>query len=269
MRIQIASDLHLEFMDRQFPHESRLKPIEGADLLILAGDISNGSMAIRHFKDWPVPVVYVAGNHELYKKVHEDVLDELRQASKGTSVKFLERDTFEFKGTRIVGCTLWTDYLLYGHEFRPEVMGLARGSISDHSVIKTRMGLAFLPLDALRDHELSRTWLEATLATPFDGKTVVVTHHAPHPGSIHPQYAGSSVSAAFASDLTQLVETADLWVHGHMHNSSDYFVGKCRVVSNPRGYPTNGRAAEFASDLKFENPDFDEAFVVETKGLVS
>ncbi|MCI0150369.1 hypothetical protein KNO81_31350 [Paraburkholderia sediminicola] len=64
MRIQLASDLHLEFLARQFPDERLIAPAYGADVLVLAGDISVGSAAVELFKDWPVPVLYVAGNHE-------------------------------------------------------------------------------------------------------------------------------------------------------------------------------------------------------------
>lgn len=226
-------------------------------------------MAIRHFKDWPVPVVYVIGNHELYTNVYEDVFDAIRRDCEGTSIKFLERDTLEFNGTRIIGCTLWTDYLLYGRDARPQAMELARGALNDHSLIKTRLGRAFSPVDALSDHELSRAWLEDTLARPYDGKTVVVTHHAPHPGSVHPQYEGSNLNAAFTSDLTPLLNSADIWVHGHMHNSSDYRIGRCRIVSNPRGYPINGRSASSAAALRFENPEFDEAYVIATSATSS
>jgi hypothetical protein len=42
MKIQLASDLHLEFL-RRFPGERLITPAPGADVLILAGDISNGT----------------------------------------------------------------------------------------------------------------------------------------------------------------------------------------------------------------------------------
>lgn len=268
MRIQLASDLHLKFMDERFPSETRLKPAKGADLLVLAGDISNGTKAIQHFRDWPVPVVYVIGNHELYKHVHEDLREAIQRLALGTSITLLERGTFELYGIRICGCTLWTDYLLYGHLGRPHVMQHARSSLNDHDLIRTRQGPAFSPSDALVDHEQSRDWLKDTLALPFKGDTVVVTHHAPHHGSIHPRYKGSYLNAAFASDLTSLVEKADLWLHGHVHNSSDYRVGRCRVVSNPRGYPTNGMTATTAAELQFENPEFDEACVIDIGQLL-
>jgi Icc-related predicted phosphoesterase len=60
------------------------------------------------------------------------------------------------------------------------------------------------------------------------------------------------VTAAFVSDQSALIEAHQpaLWVHGHVHNSSDYRVRRTRVVCNPHGYGT-------------ENPDFDGALVVE------
>ena len=64
MRIQLASDLHLEFLQREFPGERLISPAYGVDLLVLAGDIGNGTQAIELFNDWPVPVLVLAGNHE-------------------------------------------------------------------------------------------------------------------------------------------------------------------------------------------------------------
>jgi len=51
---------------------------------------------------------------------------------------------------------------------------------------------------------------------------VVITHHGVHPDSVHPRFAGSSLNPAFISDLTPLVAKADLWIHGHVHDSFDY-----------------------------------------------
>jgi Icc-related predicted phosphoesterase len=104
-------------------------------------------------------------------------------------------------------------------------------------------------------HAKHRSWLTKKLAEPFDGKTIVVTHMAPSMMSVPPQYAHDPVSAAYASRLDGLAEQADLWIHGHMHDSFDYRIGKCRVVCNPRGYITRlGKA---------ENQRFDPSFVVD------
>lgn len=264
MRIQLASDLHLEFLARQFPGERLIKPAHQADVLVLAGDIGVASSAIDLFRDWPVPVLYVAGNHEAYSGTWEAVLDELTNAARGTSVRFLERDAVDFGGVRFLGCTLWTDYRLQSNYTQGQLMQNAQRSLNDHRLIRTRDGELFSAAHALREHELSRAWLRDELSRPYDGKTVVVTHHGPHPLSIHPKYAGDMTNAAFASDLSELLPKADLWLHGHVHDSFDYTVGRCRVVANPRGYPRNRYSVTSVQQLEFENPAFQYACVIDT-----
>ncbi|NYH18779.1 metallophosphoesterase [Paraburkholderia bryophila] len=264
MRIQLASDLHLEFLSRQFPGERLIAPAPAADVLVLAGDIGLGSTAVELFKDWPVPVLYIAGNHECYHECWEAILEELADRAKGTSVRFLEREIADFGGVRFLGCTLWTDYCLRGTRIQSQAMDNAQRCLHDHRVIRTRDGERFLPADALRDHERSRAWLSEELGRAYDGKTVVVTHHGPHPLSVHPMYAGDITSAAFVGDLTELVQKADLWFHGHCHSSFDYQVGACRVVTNPRGYPLNRYSVTRVKELEFENPEFQYACVIDT-----
>ena len=85
-------------------------------------------------------------------------------------------------------------------------------------------------------------WLEARLATAHEGPTVVITHHAPSPKSIHPRFAGSLLNACFVSDAERLMgaDRVPLWIHGHTHDSFDYRVDGTRVVCNPRGYAKSG-----------------------------
>ncbi len=139
----------------------------------------------------------------------------------------------------------------------------AERCIRDHSVIRVGDGQAFTPDVARSEHMKSRLWLQQQLATPFAGKTIVVTHHGPHRNSVHPRYAGDLLNAAFVSDLTLLVEQADIWIHGHVHDSFDFKVGKCRVIANPRGYARNRLYAESPEQIEWENPAFDPQLVVE------
>jgi predicted phosphodiesterase len=264
MRIHVASDLHTEFLAHTFPGESGLKVVGDADILVLAGDIAKGAAGLSLFKDWPMPVVYVCGNHELYSHEYEKVFEELDTRSRGTSVRFLEREVLDYGGVRILGCTLWTDYLLDGESARPEAMSNAQRGLNDHRLIRMQRGGVFTPEDALYDHEKSRAWLERELGRAYDGKTVVVTHHGPHPSSIHAQYIGNNLNAAFVSDLSPLLTLADFWLHGHVHNSFDYQVGSCRVVSNPRGYPLNRNSVATMAELRYENPTFAPRYVVDT-----
>jgi Icc-related predicted phosphoesterase len=141
-------------------------------------------------------------------------------------------------------------------------MNYAESCLNDHRMIRTGRHV-FSARDALAEHERSRKWLAEELAKPFEGKTVVVTHHGPHPLSTHPRFAGNDLNPAFISDLSELLPGADLWVHGHVHDGADYQVGRCRVVANPAGYILNRRMAVTRTDFIFENKTFDAGLVVE------
>lgn len=262
MKIQVASDLHLEFLQRIFPGERLIAPANDADVLVLAGDIANGLQAIELFADWPVPVLYVAGNHEFYSQSFEQTRIDLRKAAEGTSVRFLDNDIADFGGVRFLGCTLWTDYRLHCNRTQRQLMENAELRINDHNIIRTQEG-RFTAAQALEQHEQSRKWLERALAEPYDGKTVVISHHGPHPLSVHPRYIGDITNAAFVSQLDELLSEADLWLHGHVHDTFDYIVEGCRVVANPLGYARNRYEARNPGGLRFENPLFQWAFVVD------
>jgi hypothetical protein len=168
MRIQLASDLHLEFLARTFPGERLIAPAHQADVLVLAGDISHASSAVELFKDWPVPVLYIMGNHEAYGGCIEAVQEQPAHAAQGTSVRVLEREVADFGGVRFLGCTLWTDYRLRSNRKQRQLMENAQLRINDHRLIRTRNGEWFSPEHALRDHERSRAWLSQELSRPYD-----------------------------------------------------------------------------------------------------
>lgn len=171
-------------------------------------------------------------------------------------------------GVRFLGSTLWTDYGLYAHGERDlvlEAMRTAEARLSDHNNIwmvppgPEIISRTFSPRDALEMHKASVKFLDAAMAEPFDGPTVVVTHHAPHPMSVSPRFAGDAMTPAFVSDLSSLIDRGQprLWVHGHTHASFDYAIKHMdslwdtRVICNPRGYGDG------------ENPAFDWGLVID------
>lgn len=261
MKIQIASDLHLEFLEKQFPDYRIIEPTD-ADVLVLAGDIHRQAQAIATFRNWPVPVVYVHGNHEAYRTDFRHLIPEITASAQSTKVNYLENGELILDGVRFLGCCLWTDYCLFGEDRQNEAMQAALRCMHDHEAIFNGEGKYFTPQDALQMHVASRAWLSGKLDQAFDGPTVVVTHHAPHAQSIHPRYAGDIVNAAFVSDLTPLLDKADLWIHGHVHDSFDYRVGRARVIANPRGYAKNRMNAATPGELVWENPGFNAKLVV-------
>jgi predicted phosphodiesterase len=262
VRIQFASDLHLEYLERRFPHFRGVEPAE-ADVLVLAGDVATGTRALDLFADWPCPVVFVPGNHEFYGASVPAVLAEFaRRAADFPNVTVLAPGVCEVAGVRFIGCTLWTDYAVFGEAARPAAMYACGEFISDHTAIKAEGNLPFSPGTARALHLAQRHWLESRLAEPFAGKTVVITHHAPHPGSIHPRFATQLTSAAFASDLGSCLGTADLHIHGHTHDSFDYRVGNTRVVANPMGYCRGIKTADSPAQLQRENAAFDSRLIL-------
>lgn len=264
MKIQIASDLHIEQLPAAVKERvpTVITPAPEADLLILAGDIHEGAAAIDLFKDWPVPVLYVPGNHEFYGQGWPGALEHMRRACRGTAVTLLDKDEVVIDGVRFLGATLWTDFKINRNIPTETAMGVAQTQLLDYFKIKTQMGL--LKAHNTRDeHHNARSWLKGELEKPFDGKTVVITHHAPHPLSVHRRYVGDVLTGAFVSDLSELLFHPDLWIHGHCHDGFDYQVGRSRVVSNPSGYVLN-RVQVVAGEVPiFENGTWQNEFVVE------
>ncbi|HQQ69234.1 MAG TPA: metallophosphoesterase family protein [Alicycliphilus sp.] len=253
MKLHILSDLHLGVQGMEQPRTD-------ADVVALAGDIARPAQAMAWARGFGKPVLYVPGNHEFYGSSHAQVLAELRRSSQGTQVQVLSNDSLQLDGVRFIGSTLWSDFRIFAsEEQRQQAMAEAQRFMYDFSRI--RMGpepgdALFTPQDAADLYEANVLWLARALAEPFDGPTVVITHHAPTLHSIHPRFAGSPLNAIFVTDTEPLVAAsgARLWIHGHTHDSFDYRVQDTRVLCNPRGYAREG---------KVENALFDAQLVVE------
>jgi predicted phosphodiesterase len=247
MRLQILSDLHLEFAPFHLPAVA-------ADVLVLAGDIGVGAAGLEWVLETcrEAPVIYVLGNHEFYHHTIPSVANELKEMAEGTNVHVLEDDLVEIGDVTFLGATLWTDFALLGDPLKGEIE--ADMGINDFRHIRifpkyTR----FRPADARRLHLRTVGWLQNQFRGLAGRKYVVVTHHAPSGRSIGPDYQHDPLNAAFASNLEPLVTAsgARLWIQGHIHAVADYNLGATRVLANPRGYP------------KEQVQGFDAALVVE------
>lgn len=240
MKIWALSDLHFAMSSLDFEIE-----FPEADVCVVAGDVTDPVIeSIRWLHEnigCRMPVVFVAGNHEYYGQAYaESLAHAVKNAHLYPTVRFLERDECVIDGVRFLGATMWTDFEFY--ETPERSMQIASIYMNDYRMIRysDEPRTRFTAEISRVIHKDSRKWLEQSLAAPFDGPTVVVTHTCPHPLSVHEQYAGDQLNPAFVSDLSAVIEThqPDLWVHGHTHSSFDYVVpgAKTRVVCNPRGY---------------------------------
>lgn len=248
MKIHPLSDLHIEF----YPYDDA---IPDCDVVILAGDIGVDSSTIDIFKEKTnKPVLQILGNHDIWNSSFPDVVDDYQNRADGSNVFFMNNRVVHINDVRFIGATLWTDYNLYNNQ--PISMMLAREYMNDFVYIFTD-GRLLTPDDVLAEHRKSLDFIKNELAKPFDGKTVVVSHHGPSIKSVSERFAHNQMNPCYVSDLEYLMfdYSVDLWIHGHVHNSNDYLINGTRVVSNPRGYCRMSGVPE--------NKNFDNKLIIE------
>jgi Icc-related predicted phosphoesterase len=247
MKIWLFSDLHLP--GQEVPFSAVFPTAPYADVCVVGGDLIEGDPVAgirwlsRHIKPL-MNVVYVLGNHEFYSRHRpmDRARAEARLAADLEGIHLLDDTSVTIDDVTIYGSTLWSDFdiLSYGNlDQRQRAMDVARYALNDFRVIRTCENSPELwtPELARLQHFASRWWLDGELAQST-GRKVVVTHHAPHRMSIVPQYAKDPVTAAFVSDLSELIgrRQPDLWLHGHTHSSFNYSVGSTKIICNARGY---------------------------------
>lgn len=266
MRIALASDLHLEFGDID------LKNTEGADVLILSGDICVANVLHEHpdihlhrptdpNRIWKLSgkqelairvreflnrvsqefdnVIYIAGNHEFYGGSFPDAIDWLRKECEPyNNVHFLEMDTVTIDDFTFIGGTLWTDM----NKNDPLTLHAVGDMMNDFRIIRNseRSYAKFSTHDASIRHSKTLAYIKTVVAEKHDQKFVVVGHHGPSFQSVHEIYKHEYLmNGGYCSELSWFImdhPQIKLWTHGHTHELFDYMIGDCRVVCNPRGY---------------------------------
>lgn len=242
MKLRIMSDLHLEFHKDNGASFIQDQSDADYDVLVLAGDITTEKNLGEVLSYWRKsvgdrPIVYVPGNHEYYdssiSKVHSTFDAWLKQDNK---LHVLNNSEVTINGIRFVGSTLW-----FKHSGTFE-----RGD------------------DDLNDFHLIggfRNWISQQakdsaeyLINNVKENDIVITHHLPHPVSIHSRFAGSYLNKYFLHDVSNVVENhkAKLWIHGHSHSSCDYIVNQTRVINNPFGYLRYEENSRFIEKLTIE-----------------
>lgn len=279
MKIQLASDLHLEFADVD------IKNTTGADVLILSGDI----LVAEDLRNQPVSiaweslpdegygrakraaryhdffqrvssqfkhVIYVMGNHEHYRGHFDcsasyirNTLDQLNIYN----VHLLDRETKEIDGVHFIGGTMWTDC----NAGDPLTLYHLETCMNDFRIIRLKNEgfRKFLPMRTVFEFTKTRDYFKTVIENlPEDARVVVCSHHAPSHLSIHEMYKNDKLmNGGYSTDMSEFIldrPRIKVWTHGHMHNNFDYTIGETRVVCNPHGYP--GENNSFKFDFTFE-----------------
>jgi hypothetical protein len=245
VKIQLLSDLHLE--SEAFDPQ----PAPDADLLVLAGDIDAGWTGFARFAHWPVPVLFVAGNHEFDGRELDEAWPVLRERAERLGCTLLERQSTvltdrQGQRVRFVGTIRWSDFDLFGQARQESAMRAAAYFM--RLMQATRQGRAFDAAGVREEALACRAWLAEELRQDANGrwdKTVVITHFAPSLRSADLRYGAQPGTASFCNADDDLLAHADLWLHGHLHCRHDYRVERAnglptRVVCQARGLQDKG-----------------------------
>ncbi|KAI8815528.1 Metallo-dependent phosphatase-like protein [Fimicolochytrium jonesii] len=246
-RLQIVSDLHLEFyLKKPLPEFTR----HGDDLALL-GDIGKPwEPTYKNFIEREASrfdnVFLLLGNHEYYHRYApvENILAEAEKvAACFQNVHLLERSTFDLTAsTRLLGATLWSDIDSYASQ-----------RLNDFRTIRDKDGP--LTLERYRQwHKRDVSWLEQELerCRQEGVHAVVLTHHGPCQ-AMSGKFFGDALNPAFVTNLERLfAPPAIAFASGHVHSNCDLEVNGIRSVSNAKGYP--GEATGYKEDVVIDIP---------------
>lgn len=236
MKVQYASDLHLEFYDNAvFITNNPFKVV--GDVLVLAGDtlpLKEFDTYKRHrFFDWCADnfemTLLVPGNHEYYHDNIAGYPDSWRRDLRA-NVWMCENETVRVGYTDFILSTLWSR--IPGKD----ASVVQRGMNDFHLIRYGKQPLTAFVYNNLHDRDLG--FVKAAVEGSDARHKVVVTHHVPSKLCVAPEFKNSSLESGFTVDLTDYIERSgvDLWVYGHSHRSIEKTIGQTHVVSNQVGY---------------------------------
>jgi predicted phosphohydrolase len=251
MKLQYASDLHLEFPEnKEFLKKNPLLP--AGDVLLLAGDIVPFTVMDKHadffnfLSDNFGTTYWIPGNHEYYYSDISERSGTLNEAIR-SNVFLVNNLTLIYENIKFIFSTLWTR-ISPGNQF------LIRQRLSDfHTIKHNRKGLTPDHYNFLHNQCLS--FLNEEISKPGTERKVIVTHHVPTLMNYPEKYKGDSLNEAFAVEIYDdiLRSNAEFWIFGHHHcETSDIQIGSTTLTTNQLGY------------IKYnECPEFDRGKVIE------
>lgn len=262
MDIQIKSDLHWEHdvhqtRPRASSEEDSAYVSPKAEVLILAGDMINAKEAhidylLHKFEDIKIPILYVPGNHEYWTTSYQVGNKLLREKLAGTNITLLDADYCILKDRDdcevvFVGATLWTSLV-------NPMKAMVAQQTRDFANIK---GMTVDAWTNRHDTELMVINEVLTYSDFEHMKKVVISHYLPSYESVPERFKGDMANCIFVAENSEVIIDEcqpDLWVHGHTHDSNDYFRGKTRILSNPKG--------RWYQDFNGLNPNYNNELII-------
>jgi len=251
MKIQYASDLHLEFPQNwNFLKNNPLHP--KGDVLLLAGDIVPFVAMAKyddffdylsaHFK----LVYWIPGNHEYYRSDISERCGCLNEQIR-SNVFLVNNISIVLDDVKFIYSTLWS-------KISSDKQWVIEQSLNDFHVVKYK-GKPFSVAQYNQFHKESIEFIQQELADDKSKKIVVVTHHAPTFMNYPAKYKSSELNEAFSTELFDLIEKngPDYWIYGHIHaNTPAFTIGKTQLLTNQTGYVHDGENQDFNPYAMFE-----------------
>jgi len=237
LTFQIASDLHLEFLEDPTPKvEDFITP--SSDILVLAGDI--GSIykieQLEHFLKSACGmfeyVFYVPGNNEYYTPKNGNYkfvpFEKLKASLIQLEEKIYNLVIFDQTSVRIddilfIGCTLWSD------------------------LQETHFPRFFMKIPDMTDakyrslHAADLRYIDEMLSYSSEKKlkSIIITHHVPSFKPMTEKQLKFKYKNLYASNLEAFILEKEplYWIYGHIHQNSNVVIGKTKLLSNQHGKP--------------------------------
>ena len=246
MKIQYASDLHLEFADNWRYLKAHPLEVTG-DILLLAGDIGylgDDNYSKHPFWDWASEnfkeVHCCMGNHEFYKYYDVATLPDGYLLEIRPNVFSHYNGVVRIGDTDIILSTLWSRIPLEDAYFTEQVISdfrriLYNGELMTHAQFNT-------------EHEGCLTFIKEAVAHSQAAHKIVVTHHVPSFRMLHPKFQGSKANGAFTVELEDYITDSgiDYWIYGHSHTNIDVRIGNTQCLSNQLGYVFSNEHQDFS-----------------------
>ncbi|MCI2082199.1 MAG: metallophosphoesterase [Bacteroidales bacterium] len=251
MRIQFASDIHLEFSENM--SFIRSHPFEAAgDVLILAGDsfylndpvIPKDNLWKQLSKTYR-QVMLIPGNHEFYN--HGDIAERGDSWSRMLlpNVGYHYNKVVRIDDTDFILSTLWSHVrpenelrVYFGmNDFRQILYGGRRLTVADFNA----------------EHEKCLAFVKQSVAQSSAKHIVVATHHVPTLEAVAKCHRGDPLVDAFANELKDFIAGSriDYWIYGHSHENVDARIGSTKIVANQLGYVFEGEERKGFSPGRF------------------
>lgn len=247
MRMQIVSDLHLEFFDFDVSEKILNKVIKQTDasILIIAGDLHIGALniinALNDIKTYYnyEHIFYVPGNHDFYGSSYgkeEKLFTRYTKELFDMNIHVMIDNIYILNNIMFTGIIGWTNNQIPNFRYNDF------NEISDFQFHHNTW------------HNSSLRLMDYIINNSNKYKKVMITHFLPSIESVNEKFTGNKMNEFFHNNFEKFIEmyNAKYWIHGHSHDSVNYiskYNNFTNVICNPFGYYNYQINKNYLSDL--------------------